>query len=117
MKEASRLCRVFQNLDRWRHLPAYQLERRADAFFSPYLKGLLEDFTRDRLMDIIIPELPIKDEHSHRSAKVDYALFSEDRTVAYLVELKTDLGSRRESQDLYLERAKQMGFRSILEGL
>jgi hypothetical protein len=28
------LDRVFENLDRWRHLPAYQMERRADIFFS-----------------------------------------------------------------------------------
>jgi len=28
---------IFRHLDCWRHLPAYQLERRADIFFSAYL--------------------------------------------------------------------------------
>jgi len=28
---------VFRHLDRWRHFPNYQLERRADVFFSVYL--------------------------------------------------------------------------------
>lgn len=32
---------LFDNLDTWRHLPAYQLERCADIFFSLYLPDLL----------------------------------------------------------------------------
>jgi len=51
---------IFRHLDRWRHLPAYQLERRADIFFSAYLKGMLEEFTGTELDGQIIPELPIK---------------------------------------------------------
>ena len=33
---------VFSLLDRWRHLPNYQLERRADIFFAVYLPKILE---------------------------------------------------------------------------
>jgi len=51
---------VFGNLDRWRHLPAYQLERRVDIFFSVYLKGLLEEVTGVALEEELLPELPIK---------------------------------------------------------
>ena len=40
-----------------------------------------------------------------------------DRSRVVLVELKTDAGSRRESQDTYLWRAKEVGLRAILEGL
>ena len=76
---------VFANLDRWRHLPNYQLERRADIFFSVYLRGLMEEVTGVALDDVIIPELPIKREliwsdlATDKSVKVDYVLFSKDR--------------------------------------
>ena len=32
---------VLELLDRWRHLPSYQLERRADVFFALYLPGIV----------------------------------------------------------------------------
>jgi hypothetical protein len=51
---------VFDRLDAWRHLPAYQLERRADIFFSRYLIGVLSEITGDDLEEEIIPEFPIK---------------------------------------------------------
>ena len=34
--------RLFDRMDRWRHLPSYQLERRADLFFSLYLPEVLQ---------------------------------------------------------------------------
>ena len=114
---------IFHHLDRWRHLPAYQLERRADIFFSAYLKGVLEEFTGAELEDRILPELPIKrdiiwpDNPSNQSVKVDYALFSKDRNTVFLVELKTDAASRRDSQDDYLEKARRAGLPCILEGI
>jgi hypothetical protein len=114
---------VFANLDRWRHLPNYQLERRADIFFSVYLRGLMEEVTGVALDEVVIPELPIKREliwsdlATDKSVKVDYVLFSKDRAKVFFVELKTDAGSRRDAQDHYLETAKQLGFRKIVEGL
>ena len=51
---------LFRNLDTWRHLPNYQLERRADIFFSIYLKGVAEEFTGADLDEVVIPELPLK---------------------------------------------------------
>lgn len=33
---------LFNRMDAWRHLPNYQLERRADLFFSLYLPEVLE---------------------------------------------------------------------------
>ena len=117
------LSRVFSNLDKWRHFPNYQLERRADIFFSIYLAGLLEEFTGREMMDIIVPEFPIKrdlvstKERSGRSIKVDYVLFSQDREIVHFVELKTDPRSRRTAQDEHLEAAKRVGFRKILRGL
>jgi len=32
---------LFDKLDEWRSLPAYQLERRADIFFAIYLKDII----------------------------------------------------------------------------
>lgn len=32
---------IFDWLDRWRQLPAYQLERRADIFFALYLPEII----------------------------------------------------------------------------
>lgn len=117
------LARLFGNLDRWRHLPAYQLERRADIFFSVYLNGLVEEVTGVALEDGLLPELPIKRDliwaelRSHKSVKVDYALFAKDRSKVFFVELKTDAHSRRDVQDHYLEAAKQLGFRKIVQGV
>jgi len=114
---------VFANLDRWRHLPNYQLERRADIFFSVYLRGLVEEMSGVALEDVVIPELPIKrdliwsDLATDKSVKVDYVLFARDRSKVFFVELKTDAGSRRDAQDHYLGTARQLGFRKIVDGL
>lgn len=115
---------VFRNLDTWRHLPAYQLERRADIFFSVYLKAVVEERAGIALEDEIIPELPIKrslassERDDGTSTKVDYALFAKDRSKVFFVELKTDIRSRRVAQDdNYLEVVKRNGFRQIVEGI
>ena len=116
------LERIFANLDRWRHLPAYQLERRVDIFFSVYLKGLVEEVTGVELEDEILPELPIKrdliwpDQPSSTSVKVDYVLFSKRRHQVFFVELKTCAESRRVLQDDYLLAAQRLGFGKILRG-
>ena len=117
------LAALFQNLDRWRHLPGYQLERRADVFFSVYLRGLVEEVSGTPLDEVLLPELPIKrdlvwtDVPTEKSVKVDYVLFSRDRAKVYFVELKTDAGSRRDEQDHYLEAAKRLGFAKIVDGV
>lgn len=114
---------VFDHMDRWRHLPAYQLERRADIFFSAYLAEVITGFTGVPASKRMIPELPIKrdliwPEHpTSKSVKVDYCLFAEDRSKVFLVELKTDVGSRRDAQDTYLERSVEIGFKAIVEGI
>ncbi len=108
---------LFETLDRWRHFPAYQLERRADVFFSLYLAEVVAAETGVPLQHMVIPELPVKHPHDNQSGKVDYALFSEDARRAFLVELKTDQGSRRSAQDDYLFRAEEQGLHHVLEGL
>ncbi len=119
----NRLDTVFAHMDRWRHLPAYQLERRADIFFSAYLAEVVAEVTGVPVADRMIPELPIKRDliwpghPTSKSVKVDYCLLAQERSRAFLVELKTDSGSRREAQDHYLEKAREVGFRAIVGGI
>lgn len=114
---------VFRHLDTWRHLPAYQLERRADVFFSVYLKAVVEEHTGVALEDVLLPELPIKRDliwpeiPTDKSVKVDYALFAKDRSRVFFVELKTDGNSRRDTQDDYLNKAERLGFRAVVQGI
>ncbi len=118
-----RLTTLFANLDRWRHLPDYQLERRADIFFSVYLPAVVAAHTGVPVSTDVIPELPIlrsliwPDTEGNLSVKVDYAVFAEDRSKVFFVELKTDPASRRDAQDTYLARSVEVGFRSIVEGI
>ena len=111
---------LFDFLDRWRHLPAYQLERRADIFFGLFLPEVLSRHLRQRNIEIdphLIPEFPLGQGGSKRSDKADYFALSIDRKHAFLIELKTDLRSRRPSQDDYLCRAKARGLNCLLHDL
>lgn len=113
----SNIARLFDRLDAWRHFPAYQLERRADIFFSLYLRGVIEHERGVTLADAIIPEVPIKSPHNAQSFKVDYLLCTSDHSLIYLVELKTDPRSRRDEQDTYLTQAAAAGITALLEGI
>ncbi|MEA2710180.1 MAG: hypothetical protein QOF78_2781 [Phycisphaerales bacterium] len=111
------LQQLFSNLDKWRHLPNYQLERRLDIFFTPYLVDLLTAHVGTPLLPVIVPEMPLKRADSSKSRKVDYVLFAADGSAVYFVELKTDRGSRRDVQDQYLADAVVRGFPQILRDL
>jgi len=120
--------KIFVNLTRWRNLPKYQLERRADIFFSLYLKDILEaklseDGNPVELSELVIPEFPIQQGNQHHTANVDYVMFSKDLATVYLIEFKTDMGSLRPDQFAYLNAAKEKivdkatGFKEILNEL
>lgn len=112
-------------LDRWRHLPAYRLEPRADPFFALYLREVVATHVGEELHEVIIPELPLRrgslwgegTEAPNTSVKVDYALTARSGSTFYLLELKTDAASRRDEQDTYLERAAAMGLHAIVDGI
>ena len=111
---------VFGLLDKWRHLPAYQLERRADIFFALYLPEVLGKHFGISINPVLIPEFPIKNDDSNKSSKVDYLAIqepSDGRDRAFLVELKTDMASRRSDQDEVLERAMNKGMKKLLKGI
>jgi len=72
--------------------------------------------------DRIIPEFPLRlgtllDDGSNQSVKVDYLVLAKDRSRAVLVELKTDMASRRDRQDELMRRACEVGMRQLLEGV
>jgi len=115
--------KLFDLLDDWRYLPAYQLERRADIFFALHLETIMEKVL-DVKIDMIIPEFPLRlgelpDENpnSNLSYKIDYLAYSKEQNKVYLIELKTENSSLRNSQDKYLESAKKIKLQGILEGL
>lgn len=123
MSNVETYAAVMAQLDQWRHFPDYQLERRTDIYFAIYLRGFLQLHAATALQPTVIPEFPIKrdliwpDRPTHKSVKVDYVLFAEDRSKVFFVELKTDNASRRPAQDDYLAAARGIGFHAILDGL
>lgn len=114
---------LFDRLDAWRHLPNYQLERRADVFFSLYLPEALGRVLGFPVSDVLVPEFPVRigtiypDIPIDKSYKIDYLTVSVDGRTPIFVELKTEGASRRESQDKYLSKSQQVGLTALLDGL
>jgi hypothetical protein len=114
---------LFDRMDAWRHLPNYQLERRADLFFSLYLPEVLEAKLGFPIAEQIVPEFPVRigtiypDIPIDKSYKIDYVAISDDADKAILVELKTEGLSRRDNQDKYLLASREAGFPALLGGV
>lgn len=103
---------VFERLDQWRHLPDYQLERRADIFFALFLPEVLSEVLGIPMNPVLVPEFPIKKRDSFQSTKVDYLALSNDGEQAFLVELKTDMASKcsphgRKQEELLIGTAER----------
>jgi len=124
----SMIKKLFERMDDWRHLPSYQLERRADLFFSLYLKDILNKKLGFSVKDELIPEFPVRKgliyekyqndiKNKNRSYKIDYVAFSEDLKKAILVELKTEKKSINPKQNDYLEVSREKGFPFLLKGI
>jgi hypothetical protein len=114
---------LFDRMDAWRHLPNYQLERRADLFFSLYLAESLQAKLGFPIQEQFVPEFPVRigtifpGISSDKSYKIDYLALSADGDKALLVELKTENLSRREDQDNYLIAARNAGLPALLGGI
>lgn len=120
--ECPTISDLFSLLDRWRHLPNYQLERRADIFFALFLPEVLRAQLRnsDCCVEInpeLIPEFPIKENGSNRSKKIDYLALSMCGERAFLVELKTDMESIDPEQIQFLKDAACRGVGKAISGL
>ena len=124
---------VLELLNRWRHLPFYSLETRAAPFFAVFLRDILRTKFKEEMHEIVLPEFPLRihtlydacelkkrglnKSSSGHSNNVDYVAFDKDIRTAYLVELKTDMGSVREEQNDYLRAAQGKAFSSLVEGV
>lgn len=114
---------LFDRMDAWRHLPNYQLERRADIFFSLYLPEVLEKILGTPVLKDLIPEFPIHietiypDKRTDKSFKIDYVAFSEKLDKTVFIELKTDDSSLQTKQGKYLQAASDVGMSKLIEGL
>lgn len=117
--------KLFTQLDEWRHLPAYQLERRADIFFAIYMQEIIKGKFKEDI-EFLIPEFPvrlgsvdtgIKPANHNLSFKIDYLAVSNKANRIFLIELKTDTGSRRPKQDEYLESAKRINIKELVKGV
>ena len=114
---------LFDRMDAWRHFPSYQLERRADLFFSLYLPEVLGAKLGFSITRKLVPEFPVRKgtiypgKPTDSSFNIDYVALSADGSTAILVELKTEGLSRREEQDKYLLAARDLGLPVLLAGL
>ena len=112
---------LFDRMDAWRHLPNYQLEGRADLFFSLYLPEVLETKLGFTVQDQLVPEFPVRigtiypNGSSNKacknlSCKIDYVAISTDGEKAVLFELKPESLSRRDAQDNTCWRHRPLAF-------
>ena len=114
---------LFDRMDEWRHFPNYQLERRADIFFSLYLPRVLEAKLGFAVSSELAPEFPVRigtiypSIETDKSYKIDYLAMSADGSTSVFVELKSEGASRRESQDKYLLASQGVGLPALLEGV
>ncbi|MGE4287204.1 MAG: hypothetical protein AB7E36_00840 [Salinivirgaceae bacterium] len=118
----NQINQLFDLLDKWRHFPNYQLERRVDIFFALYLKDILWHKYQFNA-DAIIPEFPVHrgsiypDENDNKSVKIDYVAVDQSKKEVLLIELKTDMRSRRQTQDDYLLKAQKLNIPGLIDGL
>ena len=130
ISELHTVDRVFDLLDRQRHLPAYQLERLAGVFFTLFLPEVLEKEKKiSQVRRPLIPEFPIltkrEDNSSEKentkkkkisvSKKIDYFALSKDGKRAFIIELKTDMNSINQKQIDFLECTRGQGTRCLIE--
>ena len=120
--------RIFKYLDNSRHLPSFRLEPHAAPFFAHSLPQILSKHLCAEIHKTIIPEFPIQKESIKRteeqskrnqSFKVDYVAFTQDGSTTFLVELKTDMASKKKAkkQWCYLQDARAVGFPKLIAGV
>ena len=115
---------MLKNLDDWRNLPKYQMERRVDLFFGLVIRQIVAGhlgYDLERIHPLVIPEFPFRYNENgtdtNHTVNFDYVLFSGDLTTMYIVELKTDPDSYRDEQEKYLIEAAKAGFTEIIDGI
>lgn len=81
-KNMSAMYELLRQLDEWRHLPDYQLERRVDVFFGMFLPKVIEK-RFGVCVDTVVPEFPLRkgtldpeSSEGNQSVVVDFAVFA-----------------------------------------
>lgn len=106
---------IFELLDKWRHFAAYQLEPRTDVFFGMFLPMVIEERLGVEIKPTLVPQFPLKTpSNNNHCYRVDYFAVSKSGEKGFLIEIKTDMGSRRGKQDKYLKKAVKKGMGQIL---
>ena len=107
---------LFSNLDKWRHFAGYPLEARVDALIGLFIPRVIEAHFKVKggMRSEVIPQFPLKQPDDNHSDVVDFFALSKDGGQAFLVEVKTDMGSMSDKQYRYLKRAGKMKMASIL---
>ncbi len=118
---------LFCLLDKWRHFPAFPLEARSEVLFALFLSTVLEncESVGVKVKPHIIPQFPLRQnrrdprtkKRTNHSNNVDFFALSENSKCAYLIELKTDMSSRRMEQDVYLTSSAEKYMDEILRDL
>lgn len=109
----------FELLNRYRHYPKFQLERHIDTFIGVWLPTILEMKYKTKYTNVI-PEFPIpkqllSDNYVYNDARsMDFILFSEDKKQVILIELKTDIRSINQNQELDYERLNGRKFEDVI---
>jgi hypothetical protein len=121
----SSITAYFQTLLDWKKLPAYRMEPRVDSIVGFALPQILNQ-ARNLEVATVIPELPLRigsvqpdhegKEYSNKSYKVDFFVVTKCGK-SFLIEFKTDSGSRRDKQDRYLESAQAQGLGAVISGI
>ncbi len=125
MKTHPSMNDLFGLLDKWRHFPAFPLEPRSEMLFALFLPTVLKaHFEKDgvKIKPQVIPQFPLRQnrldprtkKRTNHSNNVDFFALSEDGNTGYLIELKTDMSSRRGDQDNYLSMATEKRMDEIL---
>ena len=108
---------LFRLLDKWRHFAAYQLEPRTDVFFGMFLPMVVEERLGIEIEPTLIPQFPLKKPSNNQCDRVDYFAVARRENLGLLIEIKTDMGSQRESQKEYLKRAVKKGMCNVIRDL
>ena len=105
---------LFELLDKWRNFAAYQLEPRTDVLFGMFLPIVIKRRLGVEIEPKLVPQFPLKQPSNNQCDRVDYFAVSKSEARGFLIEIKTDMDSRRKGQDKYLKKAVKKGMGEVI---
>lgn len=113
----NKINQIFNNLDKWKNLPKYQLERRLDIFLTPYLNDILfKNLNSLETNDLIIPEFPINVNLVNSLDKTDKNYNSEIATKKTCFNLLNNKNAKQQSFNIdYLMFSKDKSIAYFIE--